>query len=51
MGTHSISSKVFFNWSGRSLNFVDFVKSGGPEGCVVETLKYGDEEASKSVDK
>ena len=28
--THSISSKVFFTPSGRSLNFVDFVNSGCP---------------------
>jgi hypothetical protein len=34
-----MSSKVFFNWSGRSLNFVDLVKSGGPDDCVVDILR------------
>lgn len=28
--THSISSKVFFTLSGKSLNLVDFVNGGGP---------------------
>lgn len=36
--THSMSSKDFFKWSGRSLNFVDRVNNGGPTACGVDTL-------------
>lgn len=32
--THSMSSKDFFTWSGRSLNFVERVNSGAPVGVV-----------------
>ncbi len=33
--THSMLSKVRFESSGRSLNFVDFVNGGAPAGCAL----------------
>lgn len=36
--TDSMSSKVFLNWSGKSLNFVDLVNNGWLKGWVVVTL-------------
>jgi hypothetical protein len=34
---HSICSRILFVWSGKSLNFVDFVNPGGPDGVPICT--------------